>query len=165
MRMPVTLNIKQAILGALFLAMGLAVYVQDRYPIYDFLSSLRALGGTLLQGDSFFGSWAAFAPSFCHVTALCLVTGALVRQEKSRFLMVCLSWISIDVFFELLQALPLKQHALPATSLAGSPFFSNAIHYFSNGTFDPLDLAAVLFGGTTAYLMLLWTCSVKKETC
>jgi hypothetical protein len=165
MRMPVTLNVKQAILGSFFLAVGITVYVQDRYPIYDFLSSLRiVLDSNFMQERPLFGLWSDFAPSFCHAAALCLITGALVHQSKSRFAIVCLSWITIDVFFELMQAMPLNQNALPAAGLAASPFFSNVMYFFSHGTFDPLDLAAVLFGGTTAYLIMIGTCNKTKET-
>ncbi len=133
------------------LIVGVLVYVLDRGPdsVY-FLSPNWSLAE---EGRLWFGSLGGQLPEFAHVYSFSLLTGILWATCPGSRLLSCGAWWMIDSLFELGQHPafgPVIAAALPAW-LQGAPLLENTGPYFTNGTFDPLDLVAIMVGALAAY--------------
>jgi hypothetical protein len=143
-------------LGGLFL--GTLVYLIDRPPeatYFIHFSRIKvSLYGIL---PNVFGAIGNSLPDFLHVFSFILLTAGLLSWRKRGSIVICLGWFSIDLIFELFQkfnTLPLKM--IPEWFRA-IPFLENTENYFTQGTFDLLDLVAISLGTVTAYFVLLAT--------
>jgi len=143
-------------LGGLFV--GSMVYLIDRPPeatyFIQFSRIKVSLYGIL---PNLFGVIGNSLPDFLHVFSFIMLSAGLLSWGKKGSLAICLGWFSIDLIFELFQrfnALPLK--IIPGW-FQGIPFLENTENYFRQGTFDLLDVIAIVLGATAAYFVLLAT--------
>jgi hypothetical protein len=113
--------------GALAIALGLAVYALSR-PVRIPLVPPALHLAHARHDSALFGS----LPSALHAFAMPLLTLACLRNfRRWHVLAACASWSAVDVLFELAQR-------------SSSPFFPG-------GTFDPLDVLAIIIGAALAY--------------
>ncbi len=137
------------------LALGILVYALDRSPesVY-FLPAAWPLAG---DGDPWFGSLGVQLPELAHVYAFSLLTAAVLASSRRLALLGCAAWWALDSLVELGQHTTISPHiaaAVPAW-FAGIPFLENTGPYFTHGTFDPLDLAAIAVGAVAAYFTIV----------
>jgi hypothetical protein len=113
--------------GALAIALGLAVYALSRPVRIPLVPSALHLAHARHE-SALFGS----VPSALHAFAMPLLTLACFRNfRRWHALAACASWSAIDVLFELAQR--------------------TSSSFFPGGTFDPLDVLAVIVGAALAY--------------
>lgn len=156
-------QILEMLLAAMWLTVGLVVYLFDRPAdqIYFVPDGLSFTTGAY----HVFGSMSAHLPSFVHVVVFILISSALLAPWRFRIGSVCLLWFGIDSLFEL------GQHDAIANRIAdilpswfrGVPFLENTASYFVTGTFDPLDLGAIALGSVTAFLMVRYLRTKEKN--
>jgi len=152
------MNGAQILIGLGGLLVGALVYLIDRPPeatyFLHFSRIKVSLYGIL---PNVFGVIGNSLPDFLHVFSFIMLTAGLLSWGKKGSLAICLCWFSIDFIFELFQkfnTLPLK--IIPKW-FKGIPFLENTGNYFTQGTFDLLDLIAITLGTTAAYFVLLAT--------
>jgi hypothetical protein len=157
------INIPQILIGLTVLILGTLIYLTDRPPdqtYFLYKSSLNiSLHNTL---PNLFGTIGNNLPSFIHVFSFILITAGIISSKKNGYIIVCAGWFLIDLIFELGQAyssLVLKN--IPDW-FSDVPFLENSKTYFFQGTFDVIDLAAVLIGSLTGYLVLIVTMEKRK---
>lgn len=81
------------IIGFVFLILGTCVYVFDR--------PNSILYFNLGLPNFVFGKVGYFLPSFCHVIAFSYFTIGIIRPFKYYVLIICMSWVGINLLFEL----------------------------------------------------------------
>lgn len=142
--------------GLFALVMGASVYLIDRAPD----SALFIHGSPVhisLYGASanLFGAAGYCLPSFFHVFAFTMFTAALVPLTKKLCVFICLFWFLLDSAFELGQKFPEQAVSLVPGFFAKLPLLNSAGAYFTNGTFDYLDLASIALGAVMAWFTLM----------
>jgi len=152
------INGLQILIGAAGLSLGALVYLIDRPPEATYFIYFSKINISLYNTfPNAFGVLGNSLPDFLHVFSFILITAGLLSCQKKCSIIVCISWLSLDFLFELLQkynAMPLK---IIPTWFKGIPFLENTENYFSQGTFDIADLIAIVLGTVTAYFILLTT--------
>ncbi len=134
-----------AALGCMALALGALVYVTDR-PLSGVALSVPGLAA--LAGRPMFGAVGQWLPSFVHPLAFGLLTAAALPPRSGWRAPACLLWGGVNLAFEL------GQHARfrgPLSALLqASPlpaWLTRPVgHYLLRGTFDPLDVLAIMAG-------------------
>jgi len=144
----------QILIGAIALLLGSLVYLIDRPPDQTYFVYSAPVGISLYNiFPALFGPIGNSLPEFIHIFSFSLITAGLFSCRKRGCVIVCLSWLFVDLAFELGQkysALPLK--IIPGW-FDGIPFLENSADYFRCGTFDMLDLAAIAIGAVAACLI------------
>lgn len=136
-------------IAASSLALALAVYVFAREYPPAIVAPIQAPAPWLLEHSRLFDS----APSLFYTLAFGLLLG-VVSRERSRGQLHCLAWTGIALLLELTQAPGIAGAFIAATDRLPL-FIANLIApYWATGTFDPVDLLAVLLGGATAWGVL-----------
>ena len=151
-------------IGLSGLLCGTLVYLADRPPeqAYFIYSSVIdiSLYTTLPQ---LFGVIGNNLPSFFHVFSFILLTAGFCSCRKRGYIIICVSWLLVDCFFELGQ----KYNNLAVTFIPqwfeGAPYLENTWNYFCLGTFDVLDVVAIILGSMTAYFILILTSEGGKR--
>ncbi len=152
------INIKQLLIGVIFLFIGTLVYLVDRpaeqtYFIFNtgidisFFSGSKKLFG--LIGNNF--------PSFSHVFSFSLITAGLFSLKNKGYLAICICWFTVDSMFELGQKFKSFPLIFIPDWFAGIPYLENSKNYFLFGTFDSIDIAANAIGAIAAYIVLVIT--------
>jgi len=100
-------------------------------------------------------------PDFLHPFGFTLLSIGLFARNRRERLALAISWLVIDLSLELSQKYGSRISAYIPSWFDHIPVFSNTKSYFANGTFDPLDLLAICFGVTAAYLVS----GLTKQTC
>ncbi|MDJ0808429.1 MAG: hypothetical protein QNJ78_16555 [Gammaproteobacteria bacterium] len=142
------------IIGLSALLMGIAVYLLDRpsaqtYFIPEWISLFE-------ETPRLFGLIGNHLPTFLHVFGFSLISCGLLTQSRFSPLGICLFWIALDGLFEI------GQHPLISACIVQyiPAWFNQVIilentqAYFLSGSFDPMDLVSILFGGILAYLLV-----------
>ena len=111
-----------ALIGAVAIAAGLTIYALFR-PVRI---PLIPAGLHFATAKSHTPAVLGVVPSVIHAFAMPLLTVACLRLPRRHIASACLAWCAIDLVFE----------AGQRTDIA----------FFPAGTFDPLDLLAVLLG-------------------
>lgn len=158
------INIIQISIGLISLFIGGIVYIIARSPnqtyfiskylsnIYLFNSvpsALRIIGNNL--------------PEFIHPFSFILITaGVMAFKNKRSYVFICLGWFLLNSIFEFGQKFSQMSLKLIPDWFEGIPFLENSRNYFLYGTFDILDLIAILLGSIAAYYVLLLT-SARRE--
>ena len=128
------------------LVSGLLVYVLVRDPAH--LAWLPAMPSPAVA----FADWSGPLPSFLHTLGFILLTAVVAGvRRRASLAVVSLAWVGVESLFEIGQH-PLLAGAL-ASGLSGLPGLAGAGPYFVNGTFDPLDLLAVVLAGGLAWAL------------
>jgi len=110
-----------------------------------------------------FGFIGGSLPEFIHVFSFILITAGLIFCNKSGYVIICLSWFLVDSAFELGQKFNTWPSRIIPDWFTGIPFLENTENYFLKGTFDFIDLAAIVFGTVIAYFVLLITNTDKRR--
>lgn len=128
---------------------GTLVYVFFRTPsdLY-FLGNIRFPWKPLLTPRWAF--WLDSFPTFCHALTFSLATILLLPRSVRSIWFGCLFWALIHFVFEAGQLLKSCPIWLANISLANTPILCI---YFTNGTFDLLDIASACAGCLFAYLI------------
>ena len=140
------------------LSFGTLVYLIDRPPeatYFIHFSRIRiSLYGIL---PNVFGVIGNSLPDLLHVFSFIMLTAGLLSWRKRGALVICLGWFSIDSIFELFQKFNMLPLRIIPEWFRGIPFLENTENYFTQGTFDLLDLIAISLGTVIAYFVLLAT--------
>jgi len=158
---PFRININQIIIGLVGLLIGSLVYVTDRSPeaVY-FIKRLKIPTDMFQNVHNLFGLAGNSLPDLLHVFSFILITAGLLSYKKKWYVIVCLSWFSLDIAFELGQKFSSWPLSVIPEWFQGVPFLENSKNYFQRGAFDIFDIVAIAVGTVIAYFVLLLT---KKE--
>lgn len=143
--------------GLAALALGVTVYLLA-----------RPAGSTLLSANTWsLADWGrpmlpallpltGSLPTLCHTMAFSLLGAVTLGSSRRGLLASTTVWLALGTAFEVLQHPAVAGALLSAppptdTPLAGG--LALLTHYAHAGTFDPLDLLAVLIGAGLAYLV------------
>lgn len=152
------INKTQILIGVIGLLVGLLIYLINRPPdqtYFVYNSPINISLYTLMPAAfTFIGN---SLTEFIHVFSLILLTAGLIFCKKKGYLIICLSWFLIDCAFEIGQKYSTWSSRIIPDWFAGIPFLENTKNYFLKGTFDFIDLAAIVLGTLTAYIVLLTT--------
>ncbi len=146
------------------LGVGAGVYLFVRPTAASFVPSalhLPVLSGSWMT--SIFGP----LPTALHVLALSLLTAMLLDTNARGARFAAASWTTINIAFEIGQhasVAPALLAVLPAHA-DGHGLLAGLHAYFSNGVFDPLDIAAAMLGGITALALMLRKPSTGEASC
>ena len=157
------INLHQILIGLSALLLGTLIYLTDRSPdqtYFVYKSPVKiSLHDTL---PNLFGIIGNSLPSFVHVFSFILITAGIISSEKKGYIFVCASWFLIDFIFELGQRYNSLVLKIIPDWFSGILFFENTKSYFFRGTFDVIDLVAVLIGSITGYFILINTMEKRK---
>jgi len=141
-----------AALSALML--GLCIYLIDRQPETAYLVS----NGLFINGTErpVFGVMGNYLPSFLHVYTFILLSAVVFAQTHRQVLIICISWLIIEIIFELAQINVIAQSVAVHIPywFSGIPILNNSADYFLMGTFDTLDIFSIITGTLTAYMTI-----------
>ena len=152
------MNRKQIFVGLTALFVGLTVYLVDRPPeqtyfIYK-IGSAISLHHVL---PPLFGPLGKILPAFVHVFSFALLTAGILACKRTGCVVACLVWLSVDVAFELGQKFGVWFSSLVPSWFEGIPLLENTVDYFMFGTFDFMDLTAIVVGSLVAYITMMCT--------
>ena len=144
-------------LGVMALMFGTLVYITERNPddIY-FLSRSFSLFHAKLE---IFGRHGDYLPTLLHSFALILMTATAIGKHKVSAITVTLFWMLIEISFELAQTQFMSNWILSNIPhwFEHLPVLENTYSYFTYGSFNAMDLAAILIGSVAAYLLIKLT--------
>jgi hypothetical protein len=154
-----------AVLGFLFLVLGLLLYLADRpversYFLPDILTTINRPVGLF----GLFGQW---LPAFFHVYAFILLTAAITAPRRRQIITVCATWFVIDALFECGQhpAIAPKLAELMPGWIQGIPVMENTASYFVRGVFDPIDILFTAFGAIAAFVTIRIATMSRRLVC
>ncbi|NHF59878.1 hypothetical protein FK220_011040 [Flavobacteriaceae bacterium TP-CH-4] len=150
-------NHRQFLAGVMTIALGMLLYVAIRpswqtFWTIDLISLewrefwfLRMIGNNL--------------PSFLHVVGLSLLTAAVVAKKKSIYMVICCSWLSINLVFEFLQSdvAYARLNHWSVNHEIMNPMVQWFKNYSLNAIYDTSDVLALFIGAVLAYIILLKT--------
>ena len=158
------INGVQIFIGLAGLILGSLVYLIDRPPNQTYFVSISKINISLFNAfPNLFGVLGNSLPDFLHVFSFILITAGLFSFTRRGYVIICLSWFFVDSAFELCQKfnkLPLK---IIPDWFEGIPFLENTKNYFQKGTFDMVDLVAIVVGTAVAYFVMILTTRKKRE--
>lgn len=136
----------------LALLVGFYIYVLTREPINSLIESFQFyfMDFIIIDNSALYGA----LPSFSHILIFVLLTSFFILSSRVNNLLNVLSWSVINIFFEVLQGSGFAGGAIKSIFINSDYCFGVCKGYFTQGTFDILDIGAVLFGGVTAYIVL-----------
>ena len=147
------INKTHILFGLIGLFFGSLVYLVDRAPDQTYFVHTSPVNISLFNTvPNLFGFIGGSLPECVHVFSFILITAGLIFCNRRGYLIICLSWFVIDSAFELGQKFSTWPSRILPDWFTGIPFLENTGNYFSQGTFDFIDLAAIAFGTIMAYL-------------
>ena len=159
----IIVNRLQVLIGIACLIFGTLVYLFYRPPDQTYFIYMSGLNINLYNTlPNIFGVVGNSLPSFVHVFAFILITAGMIACRKRGYLIICLSWLTLDVTFEFGQKFNTFFSSLVPTWFSKFPFLENTTNYFSRGTFDQADIASAMIGSALAYLVLIATMDERK---
>jgi hypothetical protein len=164
-KMEERVNTRQLFIGFFILVLGVLFYYFFRSAEYTYF--LKFLGNKNNLKDflpPLFVTLGNSLPTFIHVFAFSLMTAGLVDSQKKSYLIVCLSWFVIDVFFELGQCFANNIIPIIPGWFSDIIFLENTKDFFLHGKFDFIDLLSIALGSIAAYTLLIKTSDYKGET-
>ncbi len=154
----IIINKVQFSIGLLGLFIGWLVYVFDRSPEKTYFIFKNYIGISFYGViPKLFGSIGDNLPAYIHVFSFIMMTASFFHYSRKNYIFICLFWLIVDFMFELGQKFKFYSTSIIPEYFSKIPFLDNAESYFLNGTYDVMDLAAVVFGTLTAYLILIIT--------
>lgn len=157
-------NHVQFLIGVLALLAGLVTYLVDRPP--ERVPALQLLP-TWASGYGMAGRLPSIVggslPTFVHVLSFSLLVGSLSRRRLSKYALVCLTWLLIDVAFELGQGPGRWLVDLMPAWIARMPIACAIRDNLVWGTFDMWDILAACLGSATAFVVLVLSRSYGTE--
>lgn len=128
-------------LAAILSAVGVAVYALDRGGSVYFLS-----GWSSAPAIPVFGPLADFLPTFLHTLVFILITAVILRPWPRTLPATCCAWFLFECLFEIGQMEPIDSYIAGAV-----PMLRMTTSYFTQGTYDPLDVLSIGVGAVVAY--------------
>ena len=157
------INTRQILIGVAGLLVGTLVYLIDRSPDQTYFVQKSFVNISLHNTlPNLFGFIGNSLPSFIHVFSFVLIAAGLLSCQKRGCLIICACWFLTDVIFELGQKFNLWSSKIIPDWFGGILFLENTKNYFTRGTFDYFDLAAITLGAIVAYFVLLLTIQMEK---
>jgi hypothetical protein len=150
-----SVNSKQFLLGSCGLFVGLTEYLLSRPAESTYLGkAIKALAGDFPFKMNVFGILGGVLPEFVHPFSFALITMAIFPQaSKHARGMICLFWLVLELFFEIGQFCG-SQLAQYIPKVFDHLYILGSLRsYFINGTYDHLDVLAICFGITAAYVV------------
>ena len=158
-------NRTQVFVGILSLSLGSLVYFYDRSPFHTyFLSQLNVIFYTFNGPQKVFGPIGNNLPSFIHPFSFSLITAGFLSTNKSYFIPICAFWFLVNCAFELGQKYGSLVLQILPDWLSYSTVFKISVIYFSGGTFDVRDIAAICLGSIIGYSVLIYTTEKNNAT-
>ena len=149
------LNSRQLVTGFGFLIIGALLYILCRPADSTHL-------GRLLTGISvcfpfrihLYGPVAGVLPDYIHPLSFALLTLAIFPKAKRAVrTTVCLFWLTIDLLFEMGQHFFFSMKAFLTSVLPEGSLLNLLTGYFDSGTYDHLDILAIILGSITAFFI------------
>lgn len=152
-------NIKRLIAGFAMLLLGVFLYLYDRRPDQVFfIYAFRLPSFYNSEHPKIFGELGGSLPSFLHACSFSLITCSLLpSQSKKKFLIVCMSWVAVNILFEIGQSITSFTLSNIPPSFFENRAFNYIIRYLQYGTFDFIDIIFAIFGGLFAYCFIILT--------
>ncbi|MDY6951036.1 MAG: hypothetical protein SWE60_05960 [Thermodesulfobacteriota bacterium] len=151
-------NRLQILIGFAVLLVGTFVYLTDRPPDHIYFLSIGPAAMSFYGAvPHLFGPIGNSLPSFAHVFSVILITAGVLSCHKKGYLIICSAWLLVDCAFEWGQKSTAWCSGMIPDCFSNIPFLENIETYFLNGTFDPVDVVAILIGTLTAYMVLIKT--------
>jgi len=149
--------------GTLVLGLGGLVYVTVRAP--DGVWWMPAMSGISVVWSEPFAGLSGSLPSFLHTAGLALLITGILGIRGTGAAWACAAWTAVELLFEIGQTVPVRNWLLPLLPSPQGAAWGWAVvrGYFVHSTFDPFDLVAAVFGGTTAYLATVWPLSQRGK--
>lgn len=145
----------QIAIGLLALVLGVILYLYDRpsSQIYFVPASFSLYHGK----TALFGNIGYHLPTFLHTFAFCLLTAGLLAREIRHAFLICLFWLVIDGALEIAQQPSIARIVIDYIPdwFNNIPVLENTASYFYQGRYDPTDLAAIVIGSVSAYLVII----------
>lgn len=143
---------KILIVGISSMLIGVMYYLAFRDPASLFIAKYLPSDFSLtLFSNNFAPSWAnevsGSIPTFVHAFSLPLFTALIAGSSAKVIFFSCITWASIDVFFEIIQAVNIPSCYTNSRS--------NIIcNYIVNGVFDWNDIYSIILGSVLAFVFL-----------
>jgi hypothetical protein len=151
-------NRLQTSIGVLGLLIGGAVYIIDRPPDRTYLFNLLPIWlSGYSTGPRLSTVVGGSLPPFIHALSFSMITSSLYPPKTLIYASICLTWLFIGVIFELGQGPGKWIVQLIPEYIDSIPCIGSVRDYFLLGTFDVLDLLAVILGSSIGFLLLLFT--------
>jgi len=156
-------NLFRIMIGIFFLIIGALVYLIDRpsnstYFVYHYNFMLNFHNII----PNIFGPLSNSLPDFIHVFSFIMITAGVLSCGKTGGLIVSIFWLLIDTSFEIGQKYPSVPLKFIPDSFSNTPILEATKCYFQEGTFDIIDLFAIMLGSIIAYLLILITIEKRK---
>jgi hypothetical protein len=151
-----------AAVGCVVFALGLLVYLTDR----DASKVALLPDVAILAGRHVFGALGYWLPSFVHVFAFSLFTGAALPERSVPRYGACIGWFAVNLVFEVGQhpTVSARLAKVLQGDLSGMPLAQRLARYFVHGTFDSGDIFAALMGALGAGAVLRLMHRGQEET-
>ena len=148
----------RVIIGLIGLCVGTLVYLIDRPAEKTYFVSHSPIDISLYHSlPMLFGRIGNSLPTFSHAFAFILITTGLLNSSKKECVIITLSWCFLDSAFEIGQQFGAYVTPFIPKGFDGIPFLENTKNYFTFGTFDWFDMAAILAGSALACAVCLKT--------
>ena len=151
-------NKTQIFIGFGALLLGALVYIIDRPPGDTYFVSNSNLPISLhYRLPNLFGAAGNSLPDFIHPFSFILITAGILSCSKRGHIIISLAWLTVDLIFEFGQKYKGFSLKLIPECFEGIPFLENSANYFKFGTFDIMDVAAIILGTLLAFIVLILT--------
>lgn len=150
-------NSRQVLLGFISIMLGIFVYIAFR-PSWQtaWIPEIAYLNWSKFQ---FLTERMYNLPSFLHVFGFSLLTAGVLGQKKWIFLIICVSWLYLNLIFEFFQKNTtynwLRDISINHENL--NPILHWFQRYSFHGIFDPKDILALISGAMLAYIFMVKT--------
>ena len=150
-----TLDSRQLVTGLGFLIIGALLYILCRPADSTHLGRLLAgIPVCLPFKIHLYKPMAGVLPDYIHPLSFALLTLALLpKAGRVVRTAVCLFWLTIDLMFEIGQRFLFLTKAFLSSVLPEGSLLNLLTGYFDSGTFDHLDILAIILGSITAFFI------------
>ena len=146
------------------LLVGTIFYFVDRPP--DDVYFVKHFGNNLSRFDKWptiFGRLGANLPAFVHIFSFSLISAGILACRIRGAAFICLSWLLIDILFELGQKYHDIVNRFVPEWFNGILFLENTRSYFRQGNFDINDIFATCLGAIIAFFVIVLTMNQKYK--
>jgi hypothetical protein len=151
------LNGVQLVVGLFVVGLGGLVYLIDR-PVHG-LPFLGHCAGHASLFAQFLSDVGLIFPAFAHPLGFALLTAAVIGGGRAGAVGTVVFWSAVNLLFEAGQHSAFAPWIVARLPEGFAPGFlgTSLRYYFLNGTFDPMDVAAIVAGSGVAFVAVLAT--------
>lgn len=150
-------NPRQVLLGFIAIILGILIYIAFR-PSWQtvWITEIISLDWRKFQLFTELGN---NLPSFLHVFGFSLMTAGIIVQKKWTYMIICGSWLFLNLLFEFLQtdAVYTWLNYMSINHDKLNPILHWFKNYSLHAVFDPKDIFALISGAILAYIILIKT--------